>query len=197
MKKFILFLFVVILCSSCVCTIAQVPPQTVYANANCEALLPDYTTKVTALDNCLGTVIIKQTPAAGTLLTATNPAITVSVTATDAFGNVSKPMNISVTLVDTIPPILEWPAGPVGMTDEDVSNLYKNWESAVKVHGIAKWMYDRKWQNGIAMIDTMIVDSCGNYKWIYPEGTLRYFTNTIRLSDEEYDQYVTFVEANK
>jgi hypothetical protein len=83
------------------------------------------------------------------------------------------------------------------MTDEDVTNMYKTWEAAVKVHGIAKWMYDRKWQNGIAMIDTMIVDSCGNYKWIYPEGTLRYFTNTIRLSDEEYNQYVTFVESNK
>lgn len=83
------------------------------------------------------------------------------------------------------------------MTDEDINNLYKNWESAVKVQGIAKWMYDRKWQNGFTMIDTAIVDSCGNYRFIQPEYSLRYFTNTIRLSDQEYAQYVTYMEENK
>jgi len=197
MKKFIPFLFMMILLSSCVCTIAQVPPQTVYAGANCEALLPDYTTKVTALDNCLGAVVIKQTPVAGTVLTATNPAITVSVTATDAFGNVSKPMNISVTMLDTIPPILSWPLGQVNMTDDDVSNLYKNWEAAVKVNGIARWMYDRTWTQGLPLADTTFVDSCGVTHDYHVEDNLKYFHNIIKLSDEEFDQYVTLVETNK
>lgn len=195
MKKLIFLAIVSVFLSSCVCTLAQIPPQFIYAGAGCTAPLPDYKSKVTATDNC-AIKILEQIPASGYLLTATNQIVDVTIKATDAFNNSSQ-VTFSVTLLDTIKPILEWPLGQVNMTDEDVSNLYANWEAAIKVHGIAKWMYDRKWQNGIAMIDTMIVDSCGNYKWIYPEGTLRYFTNTIRLSDEEYNQYVTFVEANK
>lgn len=195
MKKLIFLAIVSVFLSSCVCTLAQIPPQFVYAGVGCTAPLPDYKSKVTATDNC-AIKILEQIPASGYLLTATNQVVDVTIKATDVFNNTSQ-VTFSVTLLDTVKPILNWPTGQVNMTDDDVVNLYKNWESAVKVHGIAKWMYDRKWQNGIAMIDTMIVDSCGNYKWIYPEGTLRYFTNTIRLSDEEYDQYVTFVEANK
>lgn len=195
MKKLIFLAIVSVFLSGCVCTIGQIPPQYVYAGAGCSAPLPSYLEKVIATDNC-ALFSVTQTPEPGYILDVNNQVVNVTIKATDVFKNSSQ-VTFSVTLLDTIKPILSWPTGQLNMTDEDVSNLYKNWEAAVKVHGIAKWMYDRKWQNGIAMIDTMIVDSCGNYKWIYPEGTLRYFTNTIRLSDEEYNQYVTFVESNK
>jgi hypothetical protein len=194
MKK-LLILLVAVAFTSCKCILSQIPPQFVYAGATCTAQLPSYLEKVIASDNC-ALSLVAQTPEPGYLLDAQNQVVNVTIRAQDVFNN-STEVTFSVTLLDTIPPILEWPVSQINMTDEDVTNMYKTWEAAVKVHGIAKWMYDRKWQNGIAMIDTMIVDSCGNYKWIYPEGTLRYFTNTIRLSDEEYNQYVTFVESNK
>jgi hypothetical protein len=177
--------------------LSQIPPQTVYAGAGCTAPLPDYRNKVVASDNCIGTIVITQTPIPGTMLTATNPAVTVVLTAKDAFGNTSKPLNVSVTLIDTIAPILTWPVGQINMTDQDLINVYKNWEAGVKIHGIAKWMYDRKWQNGLVLADTTIIDSCSIAHRIYPEGNLKYFTNIVKLTDEEYAQYISYVEANK
>lgn len=185
MKK-LFFLFVVIICTSCTCLLSQIPPQTIYAGAGCTALLPDYTTKVVASDNCVGTITITQTPVAGTILSAANPSLTVVLTAKDAFGNTSKPMNVSVVLIDTVKPILSWPVGQINMTDQDMINIYANWEAAVKVKGIAQWIYDQRWTQGLAFADsTLILDR------------LKYFENIIKLTDEEYAQYVAIVNANK
>lgn len=196
MKKSLIILSVLFL-SGCGCVLSQIPPQTIYADSNCEGVLPDYRGSVVASDNCEEQITILQTPAAGTLLTVNNPAVTVVLTARDAFGNVSKPLSVSVTLIDTIPPILNWPVGQLNMSDQDAVNLYNNWVAAVKVHGIAKWMYDRTWQHGIPMLDTTVVDSCGNPRRTYPELTLKYFTNTIELTDEEYAQYLDLVLSNQ
>jgi len=68
------------------------------------------------------------------------------------------------------------------MTDEDVVNLYRNWEAAIKVHGIARWMYDQSWTQGLEFADSTVVDR------------LRYFNNTIMLSDEEFAEYVSYIE---
>jgi len=195
MKKLILLLFVTAFMSSCVCTLSQIPPQYIYANADCQALLPDFKGKVTATDNC-AIKVIEQTPAPGYVLSATNQVVNVLLKATDVFNNSSQ-VTFSVTLLDTIAPILEWPIGQINMTDEDVVNLYKNWESAVKVHGIAKWMYDRTWTQGLPLADTTFVDSCGVTHDYHVEDNLKYFHNIIKLSDEEFDQYVTLVETNK
>lgn len=196
MKK-LLFILTIILCSSCTCLLSQIPPQTIYADQNCQGILPDYTTRIVATDNCLGAVIVSQTPVAGTLLTVSNPAVTVTLVATDAFGNKSKPLNVSVVLLDTVPPVLSWPTGQINMTEQDLINVYANWEAGIKVHGIAKWMYDRSWQQGLILADTTFVDSCGITHSYHVEDNLKYFQNVIKLSDEEYAQYVSYVEANK
>jgi hypothetical protein len=184
MKK-ILFLICSILLTSCGCVLSQIPPQTIQVNQNCEGILPDYTKIPTATDNCPGTPLIRQSPIAGTILTVNNPAITVVITAVDAFGNVSKPMNVSVTLIDTVKPILHWPVAQINMSEQDMINLYDNWIAAVKVHGIAKWMYDRKWTQGISFKDSSVVDN------------LKYFSNVIKLTDDEYSQYVAYMITHK
>ena len=191
MKK-LLFLSLVAFLSSCACVLSQVPPQTLYVNQNCEGILPDYRTKVLVSDNCPSGYVLTQTPVPGTVLTVLNPSATVVITARDAFGNISLPLNIPVTLVDTIKPILSWPIGQANMTDQDAVYLWQNWVAAIKVHGIAKWMYDRKWTQGLVFAESY-TDSCGVVHPLHVEDNLKYFTNVIKLTDEEYAQYVNYV----
>jgi len=195
MKKF-LFLSIIILFSGCTCVLSQIPPQTVYANQNCEGLVPDLTTKVVASDNCPGPLTVTQTPIAGFLLTVNNPVVTVTLTARDAFGNVSKPINVSVQLIDTVPPVLNWPVGQLNMTEQDAVNIYANWVATVKATSIAHFMYDRRWTQGLGFAE-YIVNSCGDTIRLNIEDNLKYFTNVIKLTDEEYAQYVSYVESNK
>ena len=61
MKKLIYILFPLIL-SSCTCIIAQIPPQVIYAGADCTAPIPDYRTQVIITDNC-EIESVTQTPA--------------------------------------------------------------------------------------------------------------------------------------
>ncbi len=71
------------------------PEQTLDANENCQAALPDYTGDVTATDNCDTDLSVTQTPEAGTLISGTDN--TVFLTATDDAGNsVSTSFNIMV-----------------------------------------------------------------------------------------------------
>jgi hypothetical protein len=179
MKK-IVFLFLSVFLSSCACVLSQVPPQTIYVDASCQGRIPDYTKIITANDNC-GIVTLTQVPAAGFLLTVDNPVQDVVVTGTDRFGNKSQPLHISVTLIDTIKPILHWPQGQANMGEKGLLDLYANWEAAVKVYGIAQWMYDQHWTQGLAFADSTKINN-----------ELHYFTNVIKLSDDEYAQYVNF-----
>ena len=63
--------------------------QTVAANSNCQALVPDFTASVVASDACGGTVTLSQSPAAGTLTSIGALSTPVTITATDAAGNTS------------------------------------------------------------------------------------------------------------
>lgn len=181
MKKIFIILVAAML-TSCGCLLSQVPPQVIYVDQNCQGRLPDYTKVVTASDNC-GTVVLTQTPAANTLLDVATPAMVVTVTGTDRFGNRAQ-IVINVTLVDTVPPVLSWPAGQIAMGEQGMLNLYKNWEAAVKVHGMAQWVYDQRWTQGMPLADTArIMES------------LKYFTNVVKLTDAEYTQYVNYVQG--
>lgn len=191
MKKLLLFIFP-LLFVSCTCTLAQIPPQVIYAGAECTAPIPDYRTQVIISDNC-EIESVTQIPAPGYLLTSDNQIINVTIRAMDVFKNVTEAV-FTVTLLDTIPPVIEWPSGQVSMTDEDLNNLYASWVAAVKVHGIAKWMYDRTWTQGLPLADTTYVDSCGVVHDQHVEDNLRYFTNIIKLTDQEYFDYVSFIE---
>jgi len=104
MKKSMFLLLV--LFTGCKCVLSQIPPQTIYAGAGCEASLPNYVPRVTVLDNCAINSII-QAPLPGFLLTATNPIATVFIRAADISNNIAE-ISFTVTLLDTIPPIINW-----------------------------------------------------------------------------------------
>lgn len=194
MKK-VLFLLSVIVLSSCSCLLSQIPPQTIYAGSNCEAPIPDFTTQVVASDNCPEGLVITQTPAAGTMLSVSLPAVDVVLKARDAFGNESKPLVVSVVLIDTIAPILSWPIGQINMKDNDLINIYKAWEAGVKVKGIADWIYDQSWTQGMAFADTLYVDNCGvAHLANIPEG-LKMFSHIIKITDQELAEYTAIKDS--
>jgi len=179
-----LLLILAVLLTSCSCLLSQVPPQTLYVDQNCEGRIPDYRLIVIASDNCAG-LTLEQTPVPGTVLDVGNPGATVEIIATDAFGNKSNKLTIPVVLIDTIAPILEWPAGPIAMTDQQLIDVYKVWEAGVKVKGIADWIYDQTWTQGYAFADTARILA-----------SLKTFTHAITLTDEEYEQFVIYKESH-
>ncbi len=78
----------------------------------CTGPIPDFTTEVSAMDNCDAALSILQSPAPGTLLVGAGATATVTVTATDDAGNAST-CPIVVTVVDDEPPVVTCPADDV------------------------------------------------------------------------------------
>ena len=107
MKKIIPLLIVLLLssCVTCNLTMGQIPPQYVYCGDDCQGILPDYRTRITATDNC-GPVTITQTPEAGYILGYPGLTITVTIKAQDNSKNF-KQVKFPVTLLDTIPPVID------------------------------------------------------------------------------------------
>ncbi len=78
------------------------PAQTLSADANCQAAIPDLTGAVVASDNC-SLVTLSQVPAAGTLVGS--GAHMVTITAKDAANNQAT-CQATVTVNDTTPPVI-------------------------------------------------------------------------------------------
>ncbi|MBX7095033.1 MAG: HYR domain-containing protein, partial [Flavobacteriales bacterium] len=78
--------------------------QTIVADNACSGTLLDYTSMATVSDNCAGIVNVTQSPAAGTVLNGSGTSQVVTLTATDAVGNVST-CTFTVTLIDTTDPV--------------------------------------------------------------------------------------------
>lgn len=100
-------------CSVAVVFADQTPPQlscpgdiTLQLDENCQAVLGEYLSPGNVTDNC-GPVNIQQTPAPGTVLTDVQ-SLPVTVTATDAAGNVSN-CQFTVTLEDMMMPTIVCP----------------------------------------------------------------------------------------
>lgn len=171
MKKLIGFLIVAGLVS-CVC-IGQVPKtQTIYAGASCQAPLPNYTTIVSVSDNC-GIKSYTQTPIPGTMLTVTNPGITVTLRAEDNQGNINT-RSFQVVLLDTIKPVFNFPASMLSYTPSQINGMYLAFETSIK---------------------EMIMDWATNFKWdavefIANPDTVWYFNHTIEATKEEYNAYL-------
>ena len=79
--------------------------QTDFLDASCEFRALDYSTLVTGVDNCGGSVFFTQTPATNTLFTGTNSPIVITYLAQDALGNTST-CTFNVNISDTIAPVL-------------------------------------------------------------------------------------------
>ncbi|MDX2360609.1 MAG: M12 family metallo-peptidase [Crocinitomicaceae bacterium] len=79
--------------------------QTEISGAGCTVILPDYTSLVTAIDDCDASPVITQVPAAGSTITT---ATTITMTATDATGNQST-CTFLVTPIDNTAPIISCP----------------------------------------------------------------------------------------
>lgn len=183
MKTLLLILSVIFL-SGCSCILSQIPPQTVYANDNCQGFIPDYRPMIVISDNCPDGVVLVQMPLPGTIVDDVHPSITVNIWGDDASGNRSNVIEIPVLLIDTVPPILSWPEGQIAMTETDLNNVYKNWEAGVKVKGIAHWIYDQGWTQGFPFADTA-----------YIMENLKTFTHAITLTDEEYNIYKSLMDS--
>ena len=181
MKNLVILFMCSFLCG-CGCVLSQIPPQYIYAGENCEAGLPDYRLIITALDNCKITDFT-QDPIPGFILSATNMITNVKVRAVDNSGNASE-VNFSVALLDTIAPILNYDA-LTAMTDKQLIELYRTWEAAVKINGIAKWIYDQRWTGGMAFADTANIMN-----------QLKTFTMAITLTDQEYLEWKNYMNSH-
>lgn len=179
MKKLLLILSVIL--SSCSCLISQPPAQVVYAGQGCEAFLPDYRPLMTFSDNCQIVDTI-QTPQPGFQFTASNVITDVTIRAVDISGNWTE-VSFTVTMLDTIPPVIGW-EGLTAMSFDETVRLYHTWEQTVKVHGIAKWINDQSWTHGMAFADTTAIMK-----------QLHTFTHAIVLTPEEYEQIEPYLNS--
>ncbi len=116
-------------------TVNDVTPPTItapadsaaFADANCQAAVPDYRTSTVAADNC-GNVTLSQSPAPGTLV-GYGPH-TVTVTASDGHGNATSD-DVVFTVNDNTPPVISCPANvtvylPLNSTATSMVVTYPN-----------------------------------------------------------------------
>lgn len=101
--------FQVIVADNTVPTIVTCAPNTTgNVNASCQYLLPNYTSLVTATDNCTvaSSLTVTQSPVAGTLVGIGTTVVTLTVS--DANGN-SSTCTFNVVVTDNTPPTLTCP----------------------------------------------------------------------------------------
>jgi hypothetical protein len=85
--------------------------QTLSLSATCDTVLPDYTSLVTANDDCTPSstnIVINQTPAPGSFVAGVDTLV-INITATDSSGNVST-CSFNVHTKDVTAPIITCPA---------------------------------------------------------------------------------------
>jgi gliding motility-associated-like protein len=86
-----------------------------YVDASCNFTIPDYTGEVIANDNC-GSVTIIQSPVAGAVIIGQGTVQTITMTANDGNGNITK-CTFSITLSDSISPTIICPSDMILMTE--------------------------------------------------------------------------------
>ena len=95
-------------------------PDTILVDASCQAALGDYTNATAASDNCTekGDITLTQSPLATAVLSGHLTTETVTVTGTDASGNVGT-CSFTVTARDTIRPTVSCPGDQIVRPDAD------------------------------------------------------------------------------
>ncbi len=101
----------------------------VYADDNCEAVLPDYTADVVATDNCDSSPTVTQSPVAGTIISGDINTITLHVA--DDAGNITDiPFNVEVVDV-TDPVITSVHLNKIVYADDNCEAILPNYVGAV------------------------------------------------------------------
>lgn len=80
----------------------------VYVVGGCSFVVPDYRSLANAADNCGVAPTITQSPAVGTVLTTIGTVQSITLTATDKFGN-ARNCSFNITLKDNIAPVITCP----------------------------------------------------------------------------------------
>lgn len=84
-------------------TVTCPPNDTIFTDSNCEALLPDYTSVTSNVDNCSTVLNLSQSPFGGTTITGVGTTVQVTMTAVDQAMNPGD-CTLSVTLADSLAP---------------------------------------------------------------------------------------------
>lgn len=92
--------------------------QIIHPDANCDAAIGDYRTMATISDNCTAdaSIVITQSPAAGTVLNGQGAGREVTLTASDGNGNTTSCM-FQVMLEDDVPPSIVCPSDSIIAVD--------------------------------------------------------------------------------
>lgn len=102
-------------------------PSNLFVNASCSVLVPNYTSSVIVSDNCSGSLVITQAPAAGSTVSGA-AAFTVIMTVTDPAGN-SNSCSFSQAVLDNIAPVVTCPGNQFVPADANCLGVLGNYVS--------------------------------------------------------------------
>ena len=136
MKKLmtILFLLTAFILSSCSCLLSQIPPQIIYFDASCQAILPGYLNQVQVSGGCTG-FVLTQTPDSGMIIT--DPSTNVTIKAVGS-NNLSSEMSFIVMALDTVTPTIIFTGLPIAEQQEmylnQIQKVYNQADKLVEQH---------------------------------------------------------------
>lgn len=159
MKKLSILFALVLILSSCVCTIGQVPPMYIYATEGCQGVLPNYIPMLIITDNCQ-VASVTQDPLPGYNLSGQEQTVTVVITAKDVFNNTSSTM-FTVTLIDTVPPVIFYDTTIISQNYKMINSLY---DAADKIVARQEMYFDNTFPYDILRVS--YVDSLGVTNYI-------------------------------
>lgn len=107
---------------------ACVPNSTVAGDANCEYVVPDYSSQLTVSDNCTSTLTIGQSLTAGTVVSL--GSYTITMTATDSSGN-SSTCDFTLIVNDSTAPVLTCPGDTTLDNDLNACGAVVNYSAPV------------------------------------------------------------------
>ncbi|MCB0478749.1 MAG: HYR domain-containing protein [Crocinitomicaceae bacterium] len=127
--------FNIILTDSTAPSISCPNDTNIYANASCDATVPDYTGVTVVSDNCTnaGVIAISQSPVAGGILSGLGANQLVTMTADDGLGNTSQ-CQFTVNLVDTISPSVTCPGTQSVNGDNNCEALVPDFSALVSAN---------------------------------------------------------------
>jgi autotransporter-associated beta strand protein len=137
---------------------ACVGSQTLPADANCQAVLPDLTGQVVATDNCGGTPMVAQSPAAGTVLgLGTNLVVW---TAIDSHGNsaaCTQAVIVTVAAIDSA----DCRIVTIRTVGDDISLTWQTYGNTTNIVQCATPIIDGNFTNNFVDLATVAVPGSG------------------------------------